>query len=72
MEQDTMSDTAPTRIALNQAGCRSHQRRHRCNSREGREVDNWGRQPRARGLAFVAQWVEEGMRRGAPRPLRRR
>jgi hypothetical protein len=50
MEQDTSSDTAPTRITLNQV-CRSHQHRHRCNSREGREAGNWGWQPRARELA---------------------
>jgi hypothetical protein len=54
------SDAAPTCITLNQV-YRSHQCRHRYNSREGHEAGDWGRQLRARELAFVAQWEEKEM-----------
>jgi hypothetical protein len=65
MEQDTSSDTAPMCITLNQV---SHQLRHQCNSREEHEAGDWGRQPRARELAFVTQREEKDTPRGTPRP----
>jgi hypothetical protein len=70
MEQYTSSDTAPTRITLNQVTEVINIDIARCNSREGREAGDWGRQPpRARELAFVAQQREEkDMPREAPNP----
>jgi hypothetical protein len=73
MEQDTSSNTAPTRVALNQVAEVINVDIISVTQGKGvRLLGDWGWQPRARELAFVAQREEKGTRRGAPRPLRRR